>query len=307
MDDILTIGVSARGLFDLDESMDVWTEEGPDAYVDHHRNRENIPLPPGPAYPLVAKLLSLNEITVREKMVEVIIISGLHPDAGLRVMKSLDHYGLKIDKAAFTGGGDAVSYIGPFDVDLFLSQSADDVQRASDLGHAAAFMYQPPSNLTEGEKGPVRIAFDGDAVLFSAESELIYKQSGLAAFKKHEQEKAHLPLPEGPFAKVFRTISKLRNRNKGSQDLFRISLVTMRSGEARERAMRTFRSWGVQVDEAYFLGNVAKANVLQALKPHIFFDDQDVHLRHSRAFAPVAKVPYQSDDCGMQLSQLVPA
>lgn len=289
----LVIGVSARALFDMEQSNHIYLESGLKAYLAHHQEREQEPLEPGSAFPLVSALLKLNSLLPsNQQTVEVVILSGLHPDAGVRIMESLKHYSLGVNRGAFTGGQDIGPYLEAFNVDLFLSQSQEDVQEAVNSGIAAAMMYAPPKDFDLGQE-QIKIAFDGDAVLFSPESEWIYKRRGLAAFRRHEQEKAEVPMEEGPLAKFFKIICEIQSRSPEEKKPFRIALVTAREGAARERAMRTLRHWGAPVDEAYFLGGLGKDRILKAFRPHIFFDDQDVHLVKSSNIVPSAKVPYK--------------
>lgn len=286
----LVIGVSARALFDMDEANAVFERDGRAAYLQYQQERARVPLDPGAAFPLVSRLLDLNKGR-KDKIIEVVILSGLHPSAGVRIMNTLDHYSLDIGKAAFTGGGDICPYLDAFSVDLFLSQSREDVQEAVNQGHAAALMYEPPKNFC-GEEGAIRIAFDGDAVLFSPESELIYKREGLEGFLKHEKDNSDVPMKDGPLARFLRLLHGVQASFPEGQKPFRISLVTMRDRDARARAINTLSYWGVEVDEAYFLGGVRKEKIVAVLKPHIFFDDQEVHLKDSSRIAPAAQVPY---------------
>lgn len=301
----LVIAVSARALFDMDESNDIFIKKGLNSYIEHHKKNENMALKPGTAFPLVNGLLELTKKLDKQK-VEVMVISNIHPEAGLRVIKSIEHYGLDIKKTAFTGNGDTVPYLEAFNVDLLLSKSESDTQSAIDAGIPAATLYATPKEIMKlGEEEEIRIAFDGDAVLFSDESEAIYKESGLAAFIEHEKEMANNPMTEGPFAKFLHTIQYIQNMSPEDKKPFRIALVTARGSEARERALKTLRAWNISIDEAFFLSGMTKYPILKAFRPHMFFDDQDAHLLPSSEHVPSAKVPYKTGSIMHELSDMV--
>jgi len=177
------------------------------------------------------------------------------------------------------------------EVDLFLSKNKEDVQDAIDEGFAEARLYDAQKDFNPNEN-QIRIAFDGDAVIFSEESEAIYKERGLDAFAANEKEFASDPLSEGPFAKFLLTLSKIK---KEEPKRIRIALVTSRNSPAHKRAILTLRKWGVDVDEAFFLGGVGKTDILKAFNAHIFFDDQEIHLDSASEEIPSGKVPYPSN------------
>jgi 5'-nucleotidase len=293
LDGLLVIGISSRALFDLSREDGIFQTEGLAAYSTYQREHEEEILPPGTAFPLVQALLKLNELTDK-RLVEVIIMSRNSPDTGLRIFHAIRHYGLDITRAALTGGESIVPYFQAFNLDLLLSREESEVQAAIDAGIAAALLYNPPPDGMPQDQR-VRIAFDGDAVLFSDEAELVYKQRGLAAFCTHEQERADQPLPAGPFAKFLHTLSTIQQQVPPEQSPVRIALVTARSSPAHERVIKTLRSWGVRVDAAFFLGGLPKQAVLQAFGAQIFFDDQEVHLEPASQVVPSGRVPYRSD------------
>ncbi len=290
LSNLLVIGISSRALFDLEEENQVFQEEGVERYIEYQLAHENDVLRPGTAFSLIQGLLALNHRAER-RLVEVIVTSKNSPDSGLRIYKSIEHYGLDITRAAFVGGETLAPYLAAFDVDLFLSKFEPDVQSAIDAGFAAALLYAPPEQFNP-DTDQIRIAFDGDAVLFSDESEAIYKHYGLEAFCENERRNADKPLPEGPFAKLLKTLSILQQDLDPIHPPIRIALVTARSSPAHERVIKTLRNWGVRVDAAFFLGGLPKQQVLQAFGAHIFFDDQEVHLGLAAAVVPSARVPY---------------
>jgi len=292
LSDILVIGISSRALFNLEDSNTVFLEKGLDAYRAHQLENEKEILDKGTAFAVVEALLRLNKISGK-KLVEVIVMSRNSPDTGLRVFNTISHYGLDITRAAFSGGTPLSPYLKAFDVDLFLSKSEEDVQAAVDSGVAAAVLYAPPlkQNL---DSDKIRIAFDADAVLFSEESEEIFKTQGLEAFLEHEKRNVDTPMKEGPFAKLLMTLSYLQKHFPKEKSPVRIAIVTARNSPAHERVVQTLRAWGVSVDEAFFLGGLSKDEVLSAFNAHIFFDDQDLHLQSASKKVPSAKVPYKS-------------
>ncbi|MBF0281061.1 MAG: 5'-nucleotidase [Zetaproteobacteria bacterium] len=296
LSECLVIGISSRALFDLEDENNVFTTQGVDAYRQYQRKHEQEVLKPGSAFYMIQGLLKVNALVKEQhhRAVEVVIMSKNTPDTGLRIFNSIEHYGLDITRAAFGGGNSLQEYLEAFSVDLFLSKSEEDVQGAIDHGVASALLYDAPQGY-EPVEGQVRIAFDGDAVLFSEESEKIFKEQGLEAFIKHEKENQDTPLLEGPFAKLLKTLAFLQKEFPPEDNPFRLALVTARSSPAHTRVVNTLRAWNVFLDEAYFLGGVPKDQVLKAFRPHIFFDDQDLHVQPANKHVPSAKVPYRSD------------
>jgi len=234
----------------------------------------------------------MNRLVPGKRKTEVVIMSRNSAETSLRIFNSIEQHGLDITRGALTGGAPLAPYLGAFSVDLFLSLYEDDVQAAVDAGVAAALLYAKPENPTEDEIGQIRIAFDGDAVLFSEEAERVYQTEGLDAFIEHEKKNARRPLPEGPFAKLLKTLSHLQSEYKGSEKPIRTALVTARNSPAHERVIRTLRAWDVDLDETFFLGGMDKSEVLKAFRPHIFFDDQRVHCDRASKIVPTGRVPW---------------
>jgi len=292
----LVIGISSRALFDLEDENAIFHEKGVDEYRAFQYANENVVLEKGTAFHLVESLLNLNKFAdSNERLVEVIIMSRNSPDTGLRILNSIKHYNLDITRAAFAGGKQLSPYLDAFQVDLFLTKDEKDVQAAIDSKScAAAAIYGHPLRY-ESDKNTVRIAFDADAVIFSEDSELIYKTKGLAKFHENEKRMADKPLKEGPFGKLLKTLSKLQSKINIEDSPIRLAIVTARSGPAHERVIKTLREWGVYVDEAFFLGGMSKDQVLKAFNAHIFFDDQEVHLEKASKVVPSSRVPYPSD------------
>lgn len=297
----LTVAVSARSLFDLEEYNEIYRTEGLEAFLEHLSEHKEEPLPEGPAFPLVKALIDLNA-RYSEPVVKVITVSSIHPKAGLRVLQSIAHHNLDIKRTSFTGGADIIPYLKAYDVDLFLSRSEDDTQRAINNRIAAALMYDRPKNSHIGTDGKIRIAFDGDAVVFDASSEKIYQANGLAAFAENERRNAHVPLPEGPFGNVFRWIQEIQSEFDPVDKPFYIGLITARGGLAQERVLRTFEARGAEVDEVHFLSGHPKDRILEAFNPHIYFDDQHIHVDPASKFVPAARVPYLDEDNPMKKS-----
>lgn len=291
----LVVGISSRALFDLEYENTIYEEQGLQAYLEYQRAHEQEILKPGTAFPLIKALHKLN--VGDEQLVEIIIMSKNSADTSLRIFNSIEHYGLDISRAALVGGNKIAPYLNAFHTGLFLSANEEDVQEAINAGVAAGLICSH-SDLDihpEEEIDQIRIAFDGDAVIFSDESEKIYKTEGLAAFEAHERLNARKPLPEGPFAKLLATISKVQKQFPADNMPIRTALVTARNAPAHERVIRTLMAWGVRIDEAFFLGGVRKSDFLKAFGAHIFFDDQAVHTEPASKLVPAARVPYKTE------------
>jgi 5'-nucleotidase len=284
----LVIGVASRALFDLEEANEVFEKQGVDAYADYQMKHVDEILKPGKGFPLIKALLDLNK-AASERKAEVVIMSRNSPATSLRMFNSIKHYGLAILRAALTGGASLSPYLHSFKVDLFLTGSEADVRAAIQAGVAAGLIFGTPPQEAD-PRDQIRIAFDGDAVLFSDEAERIYQEKGMDAFIRHEIVNARKPLPDGPFAKLLRTLSGLQSDPAFRKPPIRIALVTARNMPAHERVIRTLLAWNVRVDEAFFMGGVSKTQVLEAFRPHIYFDDQDAHCEPASKLIPTAKV-----------------
>lgn len=295
LNDCLVIAISSRALFDRGDENTIYEEQGLSAFSDFQIQHENEILKPGAGFALVKALLGLNKKNQDKKMVEVVIASRNSADTSLRIFNSIEHYGLDISRAVLTGGKPLTNYLQAFDVDLFLSAYEDDVQDAINSNIAAGLIYTDPLSAYGEDVNieQIRIAFDGDAVLFSDEAEKIYQKDGLSAFIEHEKLNALKPLPEGPFAKFLKTISKIQESFDPCIVPLRTALVTARNAPAHERVIKTLRAWNVRIDEAFFLGGLPKKEILAAFAPHIFFDDQAVHAKPASSVVPSARVPYK--------------
>ena len=289
--DKLVVAVSSRALFDLEDENSVFEERGLDEYYKYQLEKENEPLKKGTGFRLIENLLKINDyFSESEKQVEVIILSKNNAGTSLRISSAIDTYRLDIQRSGWTSGRNTSTYLKAFEVDLFLSADDNDVLNAIENGVAAAKILPSQQDIHTSLGNQVRIAFDGDAVLFSEESELIYKEKGLEAFLEHEKSNRDNPLEKGPFAKLLLTIANIQNKFKDKESPIRTALVTARSAPAHERVIKTLNVWGVRIDEAFFLGGSEKQEVLKAFGADIFFDDQDVHLNLSADVVPSAKV-----------------
>ena len=293
--DKLVVAVSSRALFDLEDENRVFEERGLDAYYRYQLEKENEPLKKGTGFRLIENLHKINDyFSESEKQVEVIILSKNNAGTSLRISSAIDTYKLDIQRSGWTSGRNTSTYLKAFEVDLFLSADDNDVLNAIENGVAAAKILPSEQDIHTSLGNQVRIAFDGDAVLFSEESELIYKEKGLEAFLEHEKSNRDNPLEKGPFAKLLLTIANIQNKFKDKESPIRTALVTARSAPAHERVIKTLNVWGVRIDEAFFLGGSEKQEVLKAFGADIFFDDQDVHLNLSADVVPSAKVIQKS-------------
>ncbi|MBD5473823.1 MAG: 5'-nucleotidase [Lachnospiraceae bacterium] len=293
----LVIGVSSRALFDLTAENEIFQSQGVEAYCSYQVEHEKELLKPGNGFRLVEALLNINNLPGQEGRVEVIIMSHNSPDTSLRVFNSIAHYGLNISRAVLASGASLTPYLEAFNTDLYLSADEEDVQSAINCGIAAGIICCDEIRMPgkQDEISQIRIAFDGDAVLFSDESEQIYREKGLEAFEENERMQAENPLKQGPFAKFLKTISDIQKEFAPEQAPIRTALVTARSAPAHERVIRTLRAWNVRIDEAFFLGGISKTEVLRAFGAHIFFDDQAVHTKPASEVVPSARVPYKQE------------
>jgi 5'-nucleotidase len=275
----------------MEASNTIFGEDGLTAFLKHHTDNEDEPLNRGPAFPLVQALMRLNN-RYEKPVVEVIIVSSIQPEAGVRVLNSCKHHGLEMKRASFVSGADIVPYLQANEVDLFITRSEGDAQKAMINGIAAALMYDAPAHPLIDEGDQIRIVFDGDAVIFDDASERVYKAKGLDKFLKHETKKINEPLRAGPFAALFMFIMTLQKEAPVGNKPFYVVLVTARNAmDPATRVMRTFKSWESSVDETHFLSGVKKAKIVQAARPHIFFDDQHVHVEPASKLVPSARVP----------------
>lgn len=295
LDKKMVIGVSSRTLFDMTVENEIFETQGLEAYRKYQTEHERDILKPGPGFQLIKGLLQLNERKSRADLVEVIVMSHNSPDTALRIFNTVAHYGLAISRFVLVSGASLAPYLTAFHTDLFLSACEEDVQCAIDNGIAAGIICTE-YNTAQVRRIPtataqIRIAFDGDAVLFAEESERIFREKGLKAFEENERVHAMEPLAEGPFAQFLRKLSDLQREFAYEDCPIRTALVTARSAPAHERVLRTIKAWDVRVDEVFFLGGLEKKEILKAFGAQIFFDDQPVHTSGAAEFVPAARVP----------------
>ena len=287
----LVIAISSRALFDLEQGHQIYLDHGVDAYYQYQLDHENEILEKGVAFTLAEKLLSLNHLEQTKTQVEVVLISRNSADTGLRIFNSIAHHKLNITRAAFTGGESPWAYAKSFSADLFLSADPNDVKAALEANIAAATILPSRKPNTRDDTRELRIAFDGDAVLFSDEAEKIYQQKGLEEFTRTEQKAATNPLPGGPFKSFLSSLNQIQSAFNANESPIRTALFTARSAPAHERVIRTLRAWGIRIDEAAFLGGMEKGDFLKAFRADIFFDDQRGHCESTRQHVPTGHVP----------------
>lgn len=288
---MFTIAVSSRALFNMEASHDVFVKGGQKAFEQFQRDSEDTPLEPGVAFALVKKFLAFNSPGIRDQ-VEVVLLSRNSPDAGMRVMRAISDYGLDIEQAIFTQGGDRFAFAEAFNVDLFLSVNSDDVRTALKNGVTAAAMLIHGEAAAGDDDDSITVAFDGDSVLFSDEAERIFQQHGLDHFQKSEREQAGVPLPDGPFRKLLMALSELKAKSPPGKVKIKLLLVTARGIPAQERVIRTLRSWNISLDAAAFCGGKPKGPILLAFGADIFFDDTMKHCENATASSvPAGHVP----------------
>jgi 5'-nucleotidase len=299
----LVVAISSRAVFDFEEENRVFERDDDAAYMALQRERLDTPAQPGVAWALVRKLLDFDPVDCPDagRRVEVVVVSRNDPVSGLRVFRSAAEAGLRLNRGVFTRGRAPWRYLGPLKANLFLSANADDVRSALDAGIPAARVFPESVKASESNPDEVRIAFDGDAVLFSDESERVFRAGGLDAFQRHEADRAGLPLPPGPFKPLLEALHRLQAESDAGQHpglaarggrpmRVRTALVTARSAPAHERAIRTLMQWGIEVDEALFLGGLAKGPFLREFEPDFFFDDQTGHCESASQVVPAGHV-----------------
>ncbi|WP_376695252.1 5'-nucleotidase [Wenzhouxiangella sp. EGI_FJ10305] len=286
----LIIGISSRALFDLDESHRVFEKEGLERYMEYQREREDEIIGKGVAFHLAEKLLRLNDDGMDHPGVEIVLMSRNSADTGLRIFNSIEHYGLNIERAVFTNGASPADYIEPSGAQLFLSANEDDVRRVLMAGYAAATIL--PTAIRENRSEQLKLAFDGDAVIFSDEAERIYKEQGLEAFSTSERTQAASPLSAGPFKPVLEGIQRIQAAYPMEDNPIRTALITARSAPAHKRVILTLRAWGIRIDEAMFLGGREKTPYLRSFGADIFFDDQTLHTGPASREIATGHVPH---------------
>jgi 5'-nucleotidase len=289
----LVVALSSRALFDFEEENRIFEENDDHAYMLLQHERMQTPANPGVAFPLVRKLLSFN--TPAQQRVEIVVLSRNDPVSGLRVYHSAQAHGLPIQRGVFTRGRTPYRYLKALSAHLFLSANGSDVEQAIQAGFPAAHVYPHSVRAAENFPNELRIAFDGDAVLFSDEAEKIYQAQGLDAFVAHEQQRASTPLPPGPFKPLLEALHRLQRESQTTGDTsgmrIRTALVTARSAPAHERAIRTLMDWKIEIDEAMFLGGLDKGQFLKEFEPDFFFDDQTRHCDSGATAGPTGHVP----------------
>ncbi|MBX9912865.1 MAG: 5'-nucleotidase [Pseudomonadaceae bacterium] len=285
--DKLVLAISSRALFDLSASHQIYETEGVEAYRQYQIEHEDEILKPGDAFALVEKLLKLNS-SLSQPRVEVILISRNSADTGLRAFNSIQHYNLAISRAAFVGGRSPDPYLAAFGCHLFLSTHPEDVRSALRAGFGAASILS--GGAQRAGSNELRIAFDGDAVLFADDSERVFQQGGLAAFQAHEQQAARDPLGGGPFKPFLAALHRLQQEFPEHACPIRTALVTARSAPAHERVIRTLREWNIRLDESFFLGGLDKSAILETFGADMFFDDQASHCQKASEFVATGHV-----------------
>lgn len=287
LDDKLVVAISSRALFDLEEENRLFEAGDARAYMQLQLSRLEVPAKPGVAFSLVRKLLAFNDAA--QQRVEVVVLSRNDPVSGMRIFRSVREAGIRLERGVFTQGRDPFGYLRPLRAHLFLSANEADVREALAQGFPAARVLTESAQAGTNHPHEVRIAFDGDAVLFSDEAELVFQSQGLDAFQQHETDKAALPLPDGPFKPLLAALHRLQQASQAGMHI-RTALVTARSAPAHERAIRTLMNWNIAVDEAMFLGGLPKGEFLREFEPDFFFDDQTTHVRSAARHVPAGHV-----------------
>ena len=295
----LVVGLASSALFDLTKSDSVFRSKGEKEYRDYQREKQNEPLKPGVAFPFIRRLLSLNKLNPKDPPVEVILLSRNDPDTGMRVMNSIEHYGLKMTRAVFLQGTSPYIYIPAFDIELFLSANINDVSQAVYAGYPAGHILKGEIIDDTSDK-ELRIAFDFDGVIADDEAEEVYQKTGeLSEFHSHEETKVNVTHNPGPLKDFLKRISDIQKmelqrteEDSSYKPILKISIVTARNAPSHKRVINTMRDWGIMVNEAFFMGGVEKSHVLKVMRPHMFFDDQRLHLEPASSVLPSVHIPF---------------
>lgn len=295
----LVVGLASSALFDLSESDKIFRERGEEHYREYQRSKQDEALAPGVAFPFIRRLLMLNQLVPDDPLVEVILLSRNDPDTGLRVMNSIEHHKLEISRAVFLQGQSPHKYIPSFDIELFLSANGEDVARAVNEGYPAGQILHGDI-IDDVEDPELRIAFDFDGVIADDEAEAVYKGSGeLADFHDHESKMANITHNPGPLKDFLQRVSHIQKievakkaKDPSYTPMLNIAIVTARNAPSHKRVINTMREWDIMVNEAFFMGGVDKSRVLDILKPHIFFDDQKLHLKKPSKTLPSVHIPF---------------
>jgi 5'-nucleotidase len=288
LDDKLVVAISSRALFNLEEENRLFDAGDPDAYMRLQLERVDVPAAPGIAYSMIRKLLRFNDDGVQR--VEVVILSRNDPVSGMRIFNSGAAAELRVQRGVFTQGRPPFRYLRPLNADIFLSANASDVREALVAGFPAAHVRVDGALASALHPDEVRIAFDGDAVLFSDEAEQVYQREGLDAFQVHEATKAAVPLGAGPFKPFLVALHRLQQAQKSTGMRIRTALVTARGAPAHRRAIQTLMNWNIRVDEAMFLAGLPKGEFLREFEPDFFFDDQTGHVDSAARHVPAGHV-----------------
>jgi len=294
----LVIGVASSALFDLEESDAVFREQGEQRYREYQREHLDDVLEPGVAFPFIRRLLDLNDLSDRERLVEVVILSRNDPETGMRVMRSVERHGLDITRAIFMQGRAPYRFMRPLRMSLFLSANEADVREATELGFAAGHVVG--RSIPDDGDSDLRIAFDFDGVLADDSAERKFQSEGLDEYQESERALAEVPLERGPMADFLEKINRIQGIEdarsvsdpQGFQRRVRVAVVTARSAPAHERAINSIHQWGLRVNDAFFLGGLPKGPILEALQPHIFFDDQRRHVDGASPSTPSVHIPF---------------
>lgn len=300
IEDKLVIGIASSALFDLTGSHQVYLDSGPDEYRNYQERHLDVILDKGVAFPFIRRFLNINKVFPRQSPVEVVLFSRNSPETGLRVMRSIAHYGLDISRAAFMTGKSPYTYLPAFNAALFLSANEEDVKSAIAANYPAGLVL--PSKIADDEDdAELRVAFDFDGVIADDEAETVFKRNNsVDEFHAHETERMAIPHQPGPLADMFQKLAVMQRleeraarRNPAYKKILRIAIITARNAPSHERVVTTLKSWGVSANETFFLGGMDKARVLSVFKPHIFFDDQLTHLKATPGGTiPMVHVPF---------------
>lgn len=299
IDKKFVITVTTSALFDMKESDEFFHKYGVKEYRKYQEAHIDDTLAKGVAFPFIRRILTLNDAFPDEMPVEVVLFSKNSPDAGLRALRSIQKYGLNITRSVFTSGYDNFKYLPAYNSTLFLSADPNDTKAAIDAGFAAGTVLNKDV-IDDEEDKELRLGFDFDSVVADDSSEAFYKShmGNMTEYFKHEKALSSFPLAEGPLGDLLRKISFFQKKElkKKIEDptykpILRTSIITARNAPAHERVVTTLKVWDIDVDQVFFLGGIEKGRILNILKPHMFFDDQMLHIEHL-VDIPAVHIPF---------------
>ncbi|XP_078256251.1 cytosolic 5'-nucleotidase 1A-like [Rhinoraja longicauda] len=293
----ITIAVSSRTLFNMAEERAIYETDGLESYVKFQQEHENEPLKKGLAFALMKALETVNSrlhelYPGTDEMFDVVLMTNNHAQVGVRLINSINHYGLSIERFCLTGGTSPISYLKAYHTNLYLSSDPVKVAKALSEGIAAATLCHLDKDAQLSEQ-QLRVAFDGDSFVSQEPNEKSSKNYMLADSLCDYEPK---PTPQmqqtgrggatepgkGLLVGFLEAIGKIQKKfyakNQRMDCPIRVYLIIKKGGSAVGlKALKTIRSWGLDVDEAFILSGLSATVLLNKICPHIYLDEQSLH------------------------------